>query len=179
MPEDGGTGPDPTHRSPSEVPSASGSRTASERTPSQAARSSGRSSRTAGRSTLVTSYAWRWRREEPPPAGGAPAGGRLRSVGKTVAGGGAWAVRRSSPSTCPGGADVRPMPTSREDAPHRGHHCRVPTTFALKYTLRASHLELGGVDLDLAVEDDVLPLDRADMTQQVGVEREVRGGGNP
>ena len=31
--------------------------------------------------------------------------------------------------------------------------------------LRASRLELGGVDLDLAVEDDVLPLDRADMTQ--------------
>ena len=38
--------------------------------------------------------------------------------------------------------------------------------------------ELGGVDLDLAVEDDVLPLDRADMTQQVTVEREVRRGGN-
>ena len=56
---------------------------------------------------------------------------------------------------------------------------RVPTTFVLRYTLRASHLELGGVDLDLAVEDDVLPLDRADMTQQVGVEREVRRGGQP
>ena len=56
---------------------------------------------------------------------------------------------------------------------------RVLTRFVLKYTLRAAHLELGGVDLDLAVEDDVLPLDRADMTQQVGVEREVRHGGNP
>ena len=56
---------------------------------------------------------------------------------------------------------------------------RVLTRFVLKYTLRAAHLELGGVDLDLAVEDDVLPLDRADMTQQVGVEREVRRGGNP
>ena len=31
--------------------------------------------------------------------------------------------------------------------------------------LRLAHLELGGVDLDLAVEDDVLPLDRADMTK--------------
>ena len=48
-----------------------------------------------------------------------------------------------------------------------------------KYTLRAAHLELGGVDLDFAVEDDVLPLDQADMTQQVGIEREVRRGGNP
>ena len=49
---------------------------------------------------------------------------------------------------------------------------RVPTRFVLKYTLRLAHLELGGVDLDIAVEDDVLPLDRADMTKQVGVERE-------
>ena len=45
--------------------------------------------------------------------------------------------------------------------------------------LRLAHLALGGVDLDLAVDDDVLPLDRADMTKQVGVEREVRRGGNP
>ena len=50
----------------------------------------------------------------------------------------------------------------------------VLTRFVLKYTLRIAHLELGGVDLDLAVEDDVLPLDRADMTPQVWVEREVR-----
>ena len=56
---------------------------------------------------------------------------------------------------------------------------RLPTRFVQKYTLRLAHLELGGVDFDLAVEDDVLPLDRADMTQQVGVEREVRSGGNP
>ena len=35
---------------------------------------------------------------------------------------------------------------------------RVPTRFMLKYTLRAAHLKIGGVDLDLAVEDDVLPL---------------------
>jgi hypothetical protein len=47
-----------------------------------------------------------------------------------------------------------------------------------KYTLRHAHLELGGVDLYLAVEDDIVPLDRADMTQQVGVEWEVRRGGN-
>ncbi len=58
---------------------------------------------------------------------------------------------------------------------HRaGVDTRVPTRFVLKYTLRAAHLELGGVDLDLAVEDDVLPLDRADVPQQVGVEREIR-----
>ena len=56
---------------------------------------------------------------------------------------------------------------------------RVPTRSVLKYTLRATPRELGGVDLDLAVEDDVLPLDRADMPQQVGVEREVRRGGQP
>ena len=49
---------------------------------------------------------------------------------------------------------------------------RVPTPFVRSYTLRASHLELGGVDLDLAVEDDVLPLNRADVAQQVGLERE-------
>ena len=51
-----------------------------------------------------------------------------------------------------------------------------PEPFArrtLKYTPRTAHLELGGVDLDLAVEDDVLPLDRADVPQQVGVEREI------
>ena len=40
---------------------------------------------------------------------------------------------------------------------------RVLTRFVLKYTLRAAHLELGGVDLDLAVEEDVVPPDRADM----------------
>ena len=45
--------------------------------------------------------------------------------------------------------------------------------------LRVAHRELGGINLDFAVEDDVLPLDRADMTQQVGVEREVRRGGQP
>ena len=54
----------------------------------------------------------------------------------------------------------------------------VPTRFVQKYTPRHAQLELGGVDLDLAVEDDVVPLDRADMRQQVGVEREVRSGGN-
>ena len=56
---------------------------------------------------------------------------------------------------------------------------RVPTPFVLWCTLRASHLELGGVDLDLAVEDDVLPLDRADVAQQVGLEREIRRGDQP
>ena len=68
----------------------------------------------------------------------------------------------------------RPVPPTKP-----GSADRVLTRFVLKYTLRAAHLELGGVDLDLAVEDDVLPLDRADMTQQVGVEREVRRGGKP
>ena len=53
---------------------------------------------------------------------------------------------------------------------------RVPTRFVLKYTRRLAHRELGGVDLDLAVEDDVLPRDRVDITQQVEVEREVRRG---
>ncbi len=56
---------------------------------------------------------------------------------------------------------------------------RVPTRFVQKYTLRVAHRELGGVNLDFAVEDDVLPLDRADMPQQVGVEREVRRRGQP
>ncbi len=34
---------------------------------------------------------------------------------------------------------------------------RVLTRFVQKYTLRVAHLELGGVNLDFAVEDDVLP----------------------
>ena len=71
-------------------------------------------------------------------------------------------------------SDVGPLEIEHDD-----DRLRVLTRFVLKYTLRAAHLELGGVDLDLAVEDDVLPLDRADMTQQVGVEREVRRGGKP
>ena len=49
---------------------------------------------------------------------------------------------------------------------------RVPPRFVLKCTLKLAHL-------DLAVEDGVLSLDRADMTQQGGVEREVRRGGHP
>ena len=55
---------------------------------------------------------------------------------------------------------------------------RVLTRFVQKYTLRLTQLELVGGDLAFAVEVDVFPLDRADMTQQVGVEREVRSGGN-
>ena len=39
---------------------------------------------------------------------------------------------------------------------------RVPTTFVLRYTLRASHLELGGVDLDLGMRVAVRP--RGSMT---------------
>ena len=34
---------------------------------------------------------------------------------------------------------------------------RVLTKFVQKYTLRVAHLELGGINLDFAVEDDVLP----------------------
>ena len=77
------------------------------------------------------------------------------------------------------GASVRPETLGElpEAAASRFVLNRVPTRFVLKYTLRAVRLELGGVDLDLAVEDDVLPLDRADVPQQVGVEREVRRGG--
>ena len=36
---------------------------------------------------------------------------------------------------------------------------RVPTRFVWKYTLRLADLELGGINLDFAVEDDVLPSD--------------------
>ena len=81
------------------------------------------------------------------------------------------------------GRDVVPLPAllvEPQPPPARlPEVVRVPTRFVQKYTLRASHLELGGVDLDLAVEDDVLPLDRADVTQQAGVEREVRRRGQP
>ena len=50
----------------------------------------------------------------------------------------------------------------------------------LKYTLRLAHLELGGVDLDLAVEDvKFFHSVGLNMTLQFGVEREIRSGGNP
>ena len=52
----------------------------------------------------------------------------------------------------------------------------VLTRFVLKYTLRVAHLELGGVDLDLAVEDDVLSLDWADMTPQGDIASVGLGG---
>ena len=55
---------------------------------------------------------------------------------------------------------------------------RVLARFVLKYTLRAAHLQLGGVNLDLAVEDDVLPFDRAYMSKQVPVEGKIRRGGH-
>ena len=44
----------------------------------------------------------------------------------------------------------------------------VPTRFVQKYTRRVAHRERGGVNRDFAVEDDVLPLDRADMTSRSG-----------
>ena len=59
-----------------------------------------------------------------------------------------------------------------------GSRIRVRARFLLKCTLRTSDPELGGVDLDLAVEDDVAPLDRADAGDEFGVEREVGGGGD-
>ena len=77
---------------------------------------------------------------------------------------------------------LRPRPRRPREQRHHPVELaggRVPTRSLQKYTLRAAHLELGGVDLDLAVEHDVLPLDRADVTQQVGVEREVRRRGHP
>ena len=51
---------------------------------------------------------------------------------------------------------------------------RVLTRFVQKYTLRVAHLERGGINLDFAVEDDVLPSaehthegDRVDETQSI------------
>ena len=68
---------------------------------------------------------------------------------------------------------TRPLPTVGDCArPTPAHGNLIQHSL-----LRAAHLELGGVDLDLAVEDDVLPLDRADVPQQVGVEREIGRGG--
>ena len=55
-----------------------------------------------------------------------------------------------------------------------------PTTtrFVQKYTLRVAPSKLGGGSIfDLAVEDDVLPLDGAEMAKQGGIEGEVRCGG--
>ena len=45
--------------------------------------------------------------------------------------------------------------------------------------LSTAHPELGGVDFDLAVEDDVFPLDWADVPDGFGIEREVGRGGDP
>ena len=42
-----------------------------------------------------------------------------------------------------------------------------------KCTLTIPDAELVGVDLDFAVQDDVLPLDRADSGDKFGVEREI------
>ena len=47
------------------------------------------------------------------------------------------------------------------------------------YTLSTAHPELGGVDFDLAVENDVFPLDWADVPDGFGIEREVGRGGDP
>ena len=58
-------------------------------------------------------------------------------------------------------------------------HVRVPTRSVQIYTLSTVHPELGGVDCDLTVEDDVFPLDRADVPDEFGVEREVGHGGDP
>ena len=51
---------------------------------------------------------------------------------------------------------------------------RVLTRFVQKYTLSVAHLERGGINLDFAVEDDVLPSaehthegDRVDETQSI------------
>ena len=50
---------------------------------------------------------------------------------------------------------------------------RVRARFVQKCTLTIPDAELVGVDLDFAVQDDVLPLDRADSGDKFGVEREV------
>ena len=42
-----------------------------------------------------------------------------------------------------------------------------------------SYLNRPGFSGVLVVENDIVPFDRADMAQQVGIEREVRRGGNP
>ena len=41
-----------------------------------------------------------------------------------------------------------------------------------------SYLNRPGFSGVLVVENDIVPFDRADMAQQVGIEREVRRGGN-
>ena len=51
---------------------------------------------------------------------------------------------------------------------------RVLARFVWKCTLRISDAELVGVDPDFTVEDNVVPLDGADVLDQVRVEREVR-----
>ena len=56
---------------------------------------------------------------------------------------------------------------------------RVPTRSVQIYTLSTVHPELGGVDFDLAVEDDVFPLDWADVPDEFGIGREFGRGGGP
>ena len=55
---------------------------------------------------------------------------------------------------------------------------RVQTRFVQKCTLTTPDSELVGVDLDFAVQDDVLPFDWADASDELGVEREVGRGGD-
>ena len=77
-------------------------------------------------------------------------------------------IRRPRPrSSSPGDARARAA-----DRRARVAEDRVPTRFVSKYTLKPAHLELGGVDLDLAVEDDVLPHRGGPLLAEAG----LRGG---
>ena len=55
----------------------------------------------------------------------------------------------------------------------RADALRVRARFVQKCTLTPADSELVGVDIDLAVQDDVLPLDRTDPGDELGIEPEV------
>ena len=57
--------------------------------------------------------------------------------------------------------------------------CQGTANIRVEMHAKAGGCELGGVDFDLAVEDDVLPLDRARVCEQFWVEREARRGCEP
>ena len=62
---------------------------------------------------------------------------------------------------------------------HSDAHSGVPAHSCKECTLRTSLSEFFGIYLDLAVEDDVFPLDRADIPDEFRIEREVWCGGQP
>ena len=102
---------------------------------------------------------------------------RQRTAAGLIAG---WLVAGSSPGALahPTSAEEYNSLGSCTSFRHSVAERRVRARFVQKCTLTLADSELVRVDVDLAVQDDVLPLDRTDPGDELGVEREVGGCGN-